>query len=523
MNWHGRGGLWALVFFLCFFFVFSSGRIASQDAGQQLQAAVLLAVSGGLGDDGGGSGPADASWVRAPNGRLYQAHDIGNVLLMLPAAWLGAWLSAAPPAEDVLNPPALSRAGASLTCAALAAIGCFWMFRLCSLYWPARSAFLLALAFPATTIFIAYARAAWDVLGGCCMMCGALYYSGKLLRGTSLQPPWLPPRILPPEGGSHAIESFSRATAGTDAAMLALTMAGVCSFRFSLAPFMAPAACVIFFLARRHLSRSTVIASGLVFAAAMLPTFVYNFVRTGSPIRPATATDQYLHGVNALTGNVLHGMYGLFLSPNRGLFLFSPILLLLFVALFRARRLPSEQRQLLAVYGIGAAGYTLLIAKMANWGAFGWGPRYLLPILPVLFLAAACGLMLLWQMARPAVLALTFLSAVLTLPPAVVNWHLATTSFEDADKADVPCPAQQRAGWIALVWGLQGRPLPVPANAAADSLRATTSEFPDLFLWRLAAVSKVGMIVAMIAVATAIGVAAFAAKKILRDVRGAEL
>jgi hypothetical protein len=186
-------GLWVLVFFLCFFFVFSSGRIASQDAGQQLQAAVLLAVSGGLGDDGQGQGPGDASWVRAPNGRLYQAHDIGNIVLMFPAAWLGAHLSSASATDDVLNPPPLSRAGASLTCAALAALGCFWMFRLFSLYWPAPTAFLLALAFPATTFFIAYARAAWDVLGGCVMFCGALYASAKLLRGPSPRSTWIPP------------------------------------------------------------------------------------------------------------------------------------------------------------------------------------------------------------------------------------------------------------------------------------------------------------------------------------------
>ena len=490
MKHRGGAAPWVLVFFLCFFFLLSSGRIASQDAGQQLQAAVLLATSGGLSDDGSGSGPAEASWVRAPNGRFYQPHDIGNIVLMLPAAWIGARLSSAPAADDALNPPALSRAGASLTCAALAAIGCFWMFRLFSIYWPIEAAFLLALAFPATTFFIAYARAAWDVLGGCCLMCGVLYYSARLLRGER---------------------------SPNSAVMLALTMAGVCSFRYSLAPFMPPAACVLFLLARRHLTRATVFASAVTFAVAMLPTFAYNFVRTGSPIRPATATDQYLHGVNALTGSVMHGLYGLFLSPNRGLFLFSPILLLLIVAAIRAQSLTRDQRQLLAAYGAGAAGYALLISKMANWGAFGWGPRYLLPVLPVLFFGAACGAMSMWRIARPAVLALAILSAVLTIPPAVVNWHLATTSFEGADKADTPSPAQQRAGWIALSWGLQGRPLPLPPNAAADALRATTSEFPDLFLWRLAEVSRAGMLCALFAAATAIGAAAFSARRVLSE------
>jgi hypothetical protein len=52
MKQRGREDRWVLAFFLCFFFLLSSGRIASQDAGQQLQASMLLAVSGGVGDGG---------------------------------------------------------------------------------------------------------------------------------------------------------------------------------------------------------------------------------------------------------------------------------------------------------------------------------------------------------------------------------------------------------------------------------------------------------------------------------------
>ena len=511
MKHRDGAGLSVLAFFLCFFFLFSSGRVASQDAGQQLQVAALLATSGALGQDSRGAGPADASWVRAPNGRFYQAHDIGNVILMLPGAWLGARLSAASDVDDILNPPALSRAGASLACAAVAALGCFWMFRLFSCFWPVRTAFLLSLAFPATTIFMAYSRAAWDVLGGCCFMCGTLYYSARLLRGERI------------DGG---------------ALMLAATTALACSFRFSLAPFVVPAAGVVFFAARQRPTRvvgpdsgrperqpsgSLVASSAGVFGLLILPSLVYNFVRTGSPVRPATASAQYLDGVNALTGNVLHGLYGLFLSPNRGVFLFSPFLLLVVVTAIKWKRLDRELRQLLAIYGAAAAGYVLLISKMANWGAFGWGPRYLLPVLPLMFLAAASGFMLVWPARRPAVLALATVSALLTVPPAVVNWHLATTSFVGAADPDAPIPSQQRAAWRALVYGLGGQPLPVPPNAAVDTLRATTSEFPDLFLWRLARLSGIGMIAAGFAGITAIGIGTTAARRVLSDVRGAEL
>jgi len=482
-------GPYVLVFFLCFFFLFSSGRIASQDAGQQLQASMLLAVSGRLGDDGRGAGPADASWVQAPNGRRYQPHDIGNIVLMLPAAWLGARLSPAPAGDDVLNPPALSRAGASLACSALAALGCYWMFRLLALSWPVRTAFLLAVAFPSATIFIAYARSAWDVLGGCCLMCGVLYYSARLLRGEQAE---------------------------RSAVMLAATLALACSFRYSLAPFMPPAGCVVVFLARKRLPGRAFVSSALVFAALILPSLAYNYVRTGSPLRPASAAAQYLHGVNALTGNVLHGLFGLFLSPNRGVFLFSPILVLSLVACVRWRSASREQRELLAVYGAASAGYVLLISKMANWGAFGWGPRYLLPVLPVMFFAAACGLMWLWQRARPLAVAVVIVSALLTVPPALVNWHLATTSFPYADRPEAPGPYQQRGAWAALFLGLRGHTLPIPANAAGDSLRSTTGDFPDLFLWRVGTSSTAGLMAATVATAAALIGAGFCAARVLR-------
>ncbi len=58
----------------------------------------------------------------------------------------------------------------------------------------------------------------------------------------------------------------------------------------------------------------------------MLPSFAYNAVRPGSALRPATASAQYLGGNNALTG-ICRGPCRPVRFPNRGLFLFSPVLL----------------------------------------------------------------------------------------------------------------------------------------------------------------------------------------------------
>ena len=478
---------YGLLFFLCFFILLSSGRIASSDAGQQRQVAVMLALTGRMGDDGAPGGPVTPGWVHAPNGRWYQAHDIGNVALMLPAAWIGGHLSRASAAEQIVSPPAVSRVGASLASACLAALGCWWLFRLFTLDLQPATAFAASLAFPLTTTFMAYSRAAWDVLGACCFMCGVLYYSAALLRG-----------IRPLRS----------------AVLLAVALACACSFRYSLAPFIVPAAAAVLWLARRSPGAHAA-ASGVAFASLMLPTFAYNFVRTGSPLRPATASPVYLEGPNALTGDMLHGLYGLFASPNRGLFVFSPVLLTALALPLVWRRLTREQRVLIGAYGAGVAGYVLLVSKLVNWGAFGWGPRYLVPVLPVLFAAAVLAAANVSAKMRVAVFLLAACSVVLMLPTAVVNWHMATTDFAGAADSEARRPYQLVAGWRALVMGLQGEDLPVPAGSRGDSLRATTGVFPDLWLARLARQSSAFTVLALILFAAGVTLAAGAVRGIL--------
>jgi hypothetical protein len=460
-----RPSVAALVFFAAFFLLFSSGRIASMDAGQQLQVSLMLALTGQMSAET--SGVATHGWVRAPNGRYYQAHDIGNVVLMLPAAWAGAIVSGARSPGAILDPPVPSRVGAALSCSLLAAFGCWWLFRLFLLFYPARTSFLLAWLFPWTTIFFAYARAGWDVLGGCCFVCATLYYSIAFLRDRN------PAR---------------------DLMMMSVMLAAACSFRFSLAPFFVPACAALVFSARRTVSWRAIASALVVFLLLVAPTLVYNDVRTGSWLRPATAAPQYLAGANALTGNILHGLLGLFLSPNRGLLVFCPFLLFAVAASFEAA---AELRRSLGYFAVAAFGYTLMIAKLYNWGAFGWGPRYLLPVLPIFFIPAACGLRRAFEHHRVIAVAAVLFCAVLTLPSALVNWHLATTAAVGAARSDARLPIQQYVAWKALVDGFRARPLPLPPDVT-DPQRATTTVFPDLFVARLARQSRQGLAAALV-------------------------
>jgi hypothetical protein len=176
-------------FFLCFFLLFCSGRLASGDAGTQLQAAMLLVNTGKLGTSTPPTGPEDIlpMWVRNQHGDHYQAHDIGNVIFMTLAAAAGSALSGAPATEEIQEPPILSRVAVSMTFAFIGAVGCFFMFKLFSLFRPLKTAFLLSLAFATTTFFWAYAKSAWDVMGGCVGVCVLLYLAAKILHEEQVQ------------------------------------------------------------------------------------------------------------------------------------------------------------------------------------------------------------------------------------------------------------------------------------------------------------------------------------------------
>jgi hypothetical protein len=111
-------------------------------------------------------------------------------------------------------------------------------------------------------------------------------------------------------------------------------------------------------------------------------------------------------------------------------------------------------------------------------------------------------------------MALGIFSAVLTLPPAIVNWHLATTTFDGAADPDAAYPYQQVAAWRALAMGIKGSPLAEPAETPRDPSWASTGVFPDLLLARVARYSRAGFGVAAVAVAIGIPVAVLCARRV---------
>lgn len=84
----------------------------------------------------------------------------------------------------------------------------------------------------------------------------------------------------------------------------------------------------------------------------------------------------------------LTGLAGLLVSPGRGLVWMAPALVLVPFAFSSARGL--RERLLPLVLSLGGAGTLALAAALGGWhGGHSYGPRYLLPALPLAFLAVA--------------------------------------------------------------------------------------------------------------------------------------
>lgn len=442
-----------LTFFACFFLLMSSGRLGSFDAGQQLAAAVLVADTGHLGT---AQPPMEIAWLPAPNGLYYEPHDVGAVLLMYPAAWIGLKAAHVHGDEAVRNPPLVAKVGASLTYALSAVIGCYFVFLLFAGFYGVREAFLVACAFAAGSFFLPYAKTAWDVLPCTSAVCAFLYYAQQIARRETAT------RVFVAAGAWLAV---------------------ACSFRFSIGPaFVASFAFVAWKSRAQWRSCAIALAALLV---VLIPSFLYNAVRAGSPFLPMTATDFYMHGMNAMTTNPLVGFAGLIIGPNRGLFIYCPILLVALVLPWAWRELLVPQKLLIKGMLLGSLLYTLMISRLVHWGAFGWGPRYLLPFLPVFFLVAGPCLIYVARRSRMAASVIVIAALAWNLAPATTNWHVAIAEYPGAAEQDSRYPYVLEGSWTMLQNGLNGQPSIFANSNTAFALHDDGRRFPDFWTARL--------------------------------------
>ena len=88
--------------------------------------------------------------------------------------------------------------------------------------------------------------------------------------------------------------------------------------------------------------------------------------------------------LNSFNTPLSTGLFGFLLSPGKSLFLFAPPLLLAPAGLFALAR---RDRGLALVAGLAPLVYLLFYARYAQWeGGYSFGPRYLVPVIPLLIL-----------------------------------------------------------------------------------------------------------------------------------------
>jgi hypothetical protein len=158
------------------------------------------------------------------------------------------------------------------------------------------------------------------------------------------------------------------------------------------------------------------IAGMLPFAAWQL---YYNALRTGSPLVPAVALPQFA-GNNGFAATWI-GAAGLLASPGKAIWLYAPTVVLALIGFRRFWRKHADGARLVL---LAAAPFVLLHASVRNWsGDWGWGPRYLVTILPLVFLAVPFALERAGRVRRRVAIGLIVAGLAAQLPALIVNWE----------------------------------------------------------------------------------------------------
>lgn len=122
------------------------------------------------------------------------------------------------------------------------------------------------------------------------------------------------------------------------------------------------------------------LAWALPLTAALALNLGYDWLRYGNPLSGGYAETP------GFSTPLLTGLIGLLFSPGAGLFVYTPVLLLTPLGYARFFRSWRAEVGLIAVLAVGRI---LFFARWWDFDGHSWGPRYLVPLLPLLLVPLA--------------------------------------------------------------------------------------------------------------------------------------
>jgi hypothetical protein len=293
------------------------------------------------------------AWGR--DGRYYAQYGIGWSLVAVPFYALGSGLAHLLPGAAE---PYVTRAAVTLVNAlALSMAGALFFLLALRLY-PARTALLLALGYGMCTVAWSYARGTFSEPLVALGLLWAVLAAGRSKDEESREAVW-----------------WALAGLGLGGALLCRPAAAVMFLPFAAWAFLAG-----WETARVRGGMANVAAMGAPVALAVAIALGYNAVRFGGLLDlgyPQTIWNP----------NPLVGLYGMLLSPGKGLLLFAPVTLLGLVGWpSYLRRDPRQAGALLIMVLLQLGIYAF--TRRAWGGGSCWGPRHLVPVLAFILLPA---------------------------------------------------------------------------------------------------------------------------------------
>ncbi len=399
--------LWLFVFAALAYLLTAGSNFSSGDAISELHVTASLVHHGWVDVPIEDPHTICAGWgCQGTDGRYYATHGIGYSLMLLPFYLVAdavqnvfqvprcaSWTYCVPIHLVSWSSCLVSAATLSVLCALCLDLG-----------YSALTSLGLALLYGFGTLAWPYARFGFDVTPTALLLLAAVREALLAMRSTHLE------AAEPPAGQRR----WLRAGCFAGLAILFRLPSLAAIAPLGLAALLGVRSAPLAIRLRRFAVFATPVALALAFSGW------YNLVRFGGVLN-----DGHVHNAaDQLVNDPWIGLMGILISPGKGLIWYCPVLVLALVAL---PRFYERQRAACVLSLAIAAGSVLPYIAVRDWyGGDAWGPRFVLPVLPLLLLPALELPAVLGESALRRILATLVIavSALLALAGQLVNYAL---------------------------------------------------------------------------------------------------